>query len=103
MQKSALLVESKDGMVIMSFAEKIHRNFSHTLIEPEALSLLARISNLITEQNVEAYLVGGFVRDVLLGRATADIDIAVASDVLEIAPEVAAAFDGKYILLDKVN
>lgn len=72
-------------------------------ISPEVLSLLSRISDLLVEQGVEAYLVGGLVRDALLGRVTADIDIAVASDALEVAPRAAAAFGGKYVLLDKVN
>jgi len=72
-------------------------------IDSSALSLLTKVSSFLAEQDVKSYLVGGFVRDVLLGRDTADIDIAVAADALEIAPKVATAFDGKYILLDKVN
>ncbi len=73
------------------------------IIEPSASLLLAKISNLLIEQGIKSYLVGGFVRDGLLGRNTADIDIVVAGDALEIAPEVAAAVDGKYVLLDKIN
>jgi len=73
------------------------------LIEPRASLLLTKISNLLTEQGVKSYLVGGFVRDMLLGRDTADIDIAVAADALEIAPKVATAIGGRYVLLDKVN
>jgi poly(A) polymerase len=72
-------------------------------IEPRASLLLTKISNFLTEQNVKGYVVGGFVRDVLLGRDTADIDITLAADALEIAPKVAAALGGKYVLLDKVN
>ena len=72
-------------------------------IERRALSLLATVSSFLSEQNIKAYLVGGFVRDVLLGRDTADIDIAVAADALEIAPRLAAALGGKYVLLDKEN
>ncbi len=72
-------------------------------IEPKALLLLTKVSNFLVEQDIQAYLVGGFVRDMLLGRDTADIDIAVASDALEIAPRVASALGGKYVLLDEVN
>jgi len=72
-------------------------------IERKALSLLATVSSFLSEQNIKAYLVGGFVRDVLLGRDTADIDIAVAADALEIAPGIAAVLGGKYVLLDKEN
>lgn len=73
------------------------------VIEPAASLLLTKVSNFLTEQNVKWYVVGGFVRDMLLARDTADIDIAVAADALEIAPKIAAALDGKYVLLDKVN
>ncbi len=72
-------------------------------IEPSASSVLARVSNYLTEQGVKSYLIGGLVRDMRLGRATADIDIAVAADALEIAAGVAEALDGKYVLLDKLN
>ena len=73
------------------------------LIEPEASSLLTRVSTILTEQGVKSYLVGGFVRDALLGRATADIDIAVEADALEIASKLAIALNGKYVPLDEEN
>jgi len=72
-------------------------------IEPSASLLLAKLSNLLAEQDIQSYVVGGFVRDVLLGRDTADIDIAVAADALEIAPRVATALGGKYVPLDRIN
>jgi len=71
--------------------------------EAKTSSLLNKIHLLLTELGVESYLVGGFVRDALLERDTADIDIAVAGDALEIAPKLAAALGGKYVLLDEVN
>jgi poly(A) polymerase len=72
-------------------------------IEPKVLSLLATVSKFLTEQDIKSYLVGGFVRDVLLRRDTADIDIAVAADAVEIAPKLADALGGKFVLLDKAN
>ncbi|MFC1931417.1 CCA tRNA nucleotidyltransferase [Chloroflexota bacterium] len=72
-------------------------------IEPSVSSLLIRVSHFFSEHGVKAYLTGGLVRDMLLGRETADIDIAVATDAPEIAPGVAKALDGKDILLDEVN
>jgi tRNA nucleotidyltransferase/poly(A) polymerase len=73
------------------------------VIEPAAIPILTDISRFLAEEGVESYIVGGFVRDVLLGRGTADIDIAVAADALEIAPKVASALGGKYVLLDEEN
>jgi poly(A) polymerase len=61
------------------------------------------VERILSKQGTEAYIVGGWVRDVLLGRHTADIDIALAGDALAIAPKVASALGGKSVLLDEVN
>jgi len=72
-------------------------------IEPDASLLLSRVSHILTGDGVKSYLTGGFVRDVLLKRDTADIDIAVDADALEVASRVAMALGGKYVPLDEVN
>jgi poly(A) polymerase len=72
------------------------------VIEPGALSILNKVSHFLSGR-VKAYLVGGFIRDARLGRETADIDIALAGDVLELAPKIADDLGGKFILLDKQN
>ena len=71
--------------------------------ETETSLLLAKLSSFLTKHGIGSYLVGGFVRDTLLERDTADIDITLASDALEIAPRLATALGGKYVLLDEVN
>ena len=77
--------------------------FNTALIETEAQSLLFQLANFLSSQRVRGYLVGGFVRDVLLGRDTADIDIAVNGDILDIAPRIAELLHGKFVMLDEVN
>jgi poly(A) polymerase len=67
------------------------------------LSLLTKVSAILTHENYPAYVVGGFVRDWLLDRRTADVDIAVCGDALSIAQDVAKAVDGRYVLLDEAN
>jgi poly(A) polymerase len=79
------------------------KEYSKLSIKPEAARLLTEISRLLAAKNIRAYIVGGFVRDALLGRATADIDIAVDEDALVIAREIAASLSGKYIPLDDIN
>ncbi len=69
------------------------------VIKPGASRLLTRISRLLAQEGIPAYLVGGFVRDALLGRPTADIDIAVP-DALTTAPGVAKALGGTAFVLD---
>ena len=93
----------KDRVAEMDSANEMRGVFDQALIEIQAHSLLLRLADFLKGQNVGAYLVGGFVRDVLLGRDTADIDIAVAADVLKIGPGIAASLQGKFVLLDAVN
>ncbi len=72
-------------------------------VKPRTLSLLKQVGAFFARQNIQAYIVGGFVRDLLLKRDTADIDIALRADALEIASGLAAALGGKYVGLDEVN
>ena len=73
------------------------------VIEPGALSILRKAGDFLVGRRVKAYLVGGFIRDTLLRRQTADIDIALAADAREITPPLANALGGKFVLLDKEN
>ncbi len=87
----------------MGFAEADLKDSFSSLRESEVWLLLTKVGDFLAERDIESYVVGGLVRDVLLGRDTADIDFAVASDALEVAPKVATALGGKYVLLDRVN
>jgi len=87
----------------MSFAGADLKDSFRNLAGSEVWSLLNKTGSFLAGQDIESYIVGGFVRDVLLGRDTADIDITVGKDALEVAPGLATALGGKYIPLDKVN
>jgi poly(A) polymerase len=65
--------------------------------------LLSEVSSIVTQHDLRTYLVGGFVRDVLLGRETNDIDISVEGDALDTAQALASGINGKYVLLDEMN
>ncbi len=54
----------------------------------------------LAEQDVRAYLVGGCVRDRVLGRPTHDLDVAVDGDGLRLARRLADEFGGAYYPLD---
>ncbi len=73
------------------------------VIEPAASRLLNEISRLLAKKHIPAYIVGGFIRDTLLGRPTADIDIGVDADALAVAIDVADSLDAKYVALDDIN
>jgi poly(A) polymerase len=70
---------------------------------PNLLANLARIAQLLSTQKKQGYIVGGFVRDRLLGKKTNDIDIAVSGDAVVVARKVAKEIGGKFVLLDVVN
>jgi tRNA nucleotidyltransferase/poly(A) polymerase len=55
--------------------------------------VLLRIAALAQERGREAYVVGGFVRDAMLGRTRADVDVTVVGDPMSFAREVASIFN----------
>jgi len=69
----------------------------------KSAATLAKLSQLLDNKNKKGYIVGGFVRDWLLGRKTSDIDIAVGGDAVTIAREIAGEIGGTFVLLDDIN
>ncbi|MFN6135086.1 MAG: CCA tRNA nucleotidyltransferase [Bacteroidota bacterium] len=59
--------------------------------------VLLRIALLAHELNVRAYVVGGYVRDAVMGRTRTDIDICVEGDALAFARAVADLFRSKTV------
>lgn len=60
--------------------------------EKESL-LLKKVANAAEVLGVETYLIGGFVRDKILGRETMDADIVCVGDGMKLATEVAKQFN----------
>jgi putative nucleotidyltransferase with HDIG domain len=59
------------------------------------------VSKYIGEKNLEAYVIGGFVRDLLLGTPSKDIDIVVVGDGPTLANDVAAILRVKKVSVFK--
>ena len=66
-------------------------------------SPLTKVRDFLVPQGFPSYLVGGYVRDTLLGQVSRDIDIAIEANALEVAQKVANILGGKYVLLDEAN
>jgi tRNA nucleotidyltransferase/poly(A) polymerase len=64
------------------------------------VSLIDQVIAWLAAEDVPAYLVGGFVRDQLLGRPNYDVDVAVDGDGLALARRLANNLDGDYYPLD---
>ncbi len=52
------------------------------------LALLKKVANAAEALGMETYLIGGFVRDKILGRETKDADFVCVGDGIELAKEV---------------
>ena len=63
----------------------------------EAQGLIRLAARLASRQNVSSYLVGGFVRDLLLGSSNLDLDIVVEGDGIKFAEELAGPLKARLI------
>jgi tRNA nucleotidyltransferase/poly(A) polymerase len=64
-------------------------------------SMVEQVCAFLRQHSIEAYLVGGCVRDWLLGRSSHDMDFAVAGDAVRLARRVADRMGGAFVLLDQ--
>ena len=63
--------------------------------------IIQALSTFATERNVQLYLVGGSVRDLLLKRQTTDVDFALASDAIQFAKAFATRIGATCIALEE--
>ena len=61
--------------------------------------VLEKVARAASALNVETFLIGGFVRDKILGRETKDADIVCVGDGIELATVAAKYFHS----VDRVN
>ena len=67
------------------------------------MNLQGQVIAWLAGQDLQVYLVGGCVRDRLLGRPVYDLDVAVAGDGLHLARRLANRFGGAYYPLDETR
>ena len=58
-------------------------------------SIFHEISNYCSANNIESFVVGGFVRDFFLKRPSKDIDILIIGDGINVAKQIAKQIDPK--------
>jgi putative nucleotidyltransferase with HDIG domain len=59
------------------------------------LKLFERIAEVAARMQVEVYIIGGFVRDKIIGRPTSDADIVCVGNAIDLANEVAMMYSPK--------
>ena len=65
------------------------------LLPSEKQKLLSVIADQAAASSMPCYLVGGFVRDLLLGRPVNDLDVIVEGDAIKLGEELVKAHGGK--------
>lgn len=70
-------------------------------VEEPYLSRLQTAARLATEKKVHLYVVGGFVRDFLLGRPSGDLDLVVEGDAILLARALREELGGKLVAHEK--
>jgi tRNA nucleotidyltransferase (CCA-adding enzyme) len=64
-------------------------------LSPDELTLLRRISVTAANENVAVYMVGGYVRDLLLKHPSTDFDLVVDGDAIAFANVLSRKYGGK--------
>jgi len=67
------------------------------MISGEVLSIIRRVAKIAEEHQLKTYVVGGFVRDFLLGLKNLDVDLVVEGDAIEFANYVAEKLDATVV------
>lgn len=68
-------------------------------LEPPVEALVAGLARCLASRGAPAYLVGGSLRDAILGRPVRDVDVAVEGDSLTIARAIAEEMGATYVPL----
>jgi tRNA nucleotidyltransferase (CCA-adding enzyme) len=77
-----------------SRADEIAERLATALPKP-LLDLLREAGEMASQQGDSLFIVGGFVRDLLLGNPTLDIDLVVEGDAIRLAKHLAERYGGR--------
>ena len=97
------IVTRTDVLKTMTNKERVAET-SHVLADkldsalaPERLGLIKLIAKHAHEHHMPVYIVGGFVRDLILDRPCADMDIVVEGDAIALAKSLHSTYGGRVI------
>ncbi len=76
----------------------MNKNLQHIELSDPVLYAIADIAR---KHNYDAWLVGGYVRDLLLGKKVNDIDVTVQGSGVEFAKIVAAEFNSHPVIFER--
>ncbi|MCS7246797.1 MAG: CBS domain-containing protein [Anaerolineales bacterium] len=70
-------------------------------LPPAQITLLKMVSQVASENRLALYIVGGFVRDLLLEKPSVDFDLVVEGDAIALAKALRAQFGGRLTKHDR--
>ena len=70
-------------------------NLMQTRLTTDHIAFLNSVAEVAAHNQVSVYVVGGFVRDLLLNIKNVDIDLVVEGDGIVFAKKLAEKFDGR--------
>ncbi len=70
-------------------------------ISSDELDLIHRVADEASMLGFPIYIVGGFVRDLILGHSTLDFDLVVEGDAIKLADSLASKYGGKATIHQK--
>jgi len=84
-----------------SAAESNYAALLESALPKARLDLIHKVADAAAEQHVALYLVGGFVRDLILERPSLDFDIVVEGDAIALAEKLAEKYGGRITKHDR--
>ena len=96
--KNFVVVKDVGGEVSINLKERLREN-----LPSEIFSILETASDLAEERGVELYIVGGFVRDLLLKKKNFDLDFVVSDDGMGFGRALALKLKGRVKTHEKFN
>ena len=88
------LLKTLTSRTTRSELQNLSGKLKHAL-PAERLKLLQMIADTAKKQQAALFIVGGFVRDLLLNRPSLDFDLVVEGDAIELAEALGAEFGGR--------
>jgi tRNA nucleotidyltransferase (CCA-adding enzyme) len=85
-----LLAEVSGGRKVLDLTKSLNKALS-----PETIALLFSISEEAEKQRAPLYIVGGFVRDLLLERPNMDLDLVIEGDAIQLGRTLLKRFGGR--------
>jgi tRNA nucleotidyltransferase (CCA-adding enzyme) len=64
-------------------------------LPPAELALIAALADQAVEEHMPVYIVGGFVRDLMLGHPGADLDMVVEGDAIKLGKSLVSKYGGR--------